>query len=145
MKIRKAKKSDMKSLLFIEKNSGHPLPQYNFTEKDFLKFMKNYTILIAENKEPLGYAILNKNFRDGSELYAICIMKKYHNKGLGTMLLKRIIKEVRRIGKNKLYSYCWHKNFPSIVFHTKNRFYIVGIDKKHYSGGETALLFCKDL
>ena len=145
MKIRRATIKDLKSLLFIEKNSGYPLPQYHFQEEDFLSFLKNDIVLIIGDKEPVGYATIKKKFRDGSELDAICILKKYHKKGLATIMLKRVIKEVRKIGKRKLYSYCWNKNFPSLKFHIKNKFYAVEITKKHYSGGETALLFCKDL
>ena len=145
MKIRKATEEDIKSLLFIDKNSGYPLPRYHFQEGDFLRFLKNGIIMIIEDKEPMGYATIKKKFRNGSELDAISILKKFHKKGLATIMLKRVVKELRRMGKKKLYSYCWHKNYPSLIFHAKNKFYAIGITKNHYSGRETALLFCKDI
>ncbi len=145
MKIRKARESDMQSLLFIDRNCGFPMPQYSFAKEHFSKFLKKEIVFIIEDKKPVGFAILKKNFRDGSELYAICVIKACHGKGVGTKILGRVIKEASKYGKKKLYSYVWQKNFRSIAFHNKNNFYVVELSNKHYSGGETAVLFCRDL
>lgn len=145
MRIRKAGEADIESLLFIDRNCGFPLPQYLFTKKHFMEFLEKETVFILKDEKPAGYAILKKNFRDGSELYAISVIKACHGKGMGTKILGRVIKETRKYGKKKLYSYVWQKNYPSIIFHAKNKFYAVETTKNHYSGGETAVLFCRDL
>ncbi len=146
MRIRKAHEEDINAIIYIENNCGYPLPQYALTEEHFLKILKGGIVLLAEiNNKPFGYATVRKSFRDGSELDAIGVLRKYHRKGVGTELLKKIISEVKRLGKKKLYSYCWQMNFPSIAFHNKNKFHVIELTRRHYSGGEIAMLFCKEL
>ena len=110
-----------------------------------LKMLKEEIVFIAENEKPIGYATIRESFRDGSEFLAIAVLEEYHNKGIGTELLKRLIIEAKKWVKEKLYSYCWHKNFPSIAFHNKNQFYIIELDGEKFPGGELAILLCKEL
>ncbi|MFC2143203.1 GNAT family N-acetyltransferase [Candidatus Aenigmatarchaeota archaeon] len=145
MKIRKAKLDDVEIMFEIEKNSGYPLEKYFTSKEHFTKMVKEGFAFILENE--MGFSVLfeNKKFSDGIELDDICVLKSEHRKGYGKMLLEHSIKFAKDKEYNKIYVYCWNKNFEALTFYKKNGFYVVTEDKGHYSGGETALVLVKDL
>jgi ribosomal protein S18 acetylase RimI-like enzyme len=145
MKIRKATTKDVKMLDNLDKKTGFVLPQYNFSKKSIEEMVKKGITIIAEDKEPVGFACLFENFKDGCELYTIEVLKSHHGKGIGTILLKEMEKTSKSLGKKKIYLYCYNKNFQAIQFYTKHNFFVIKIKKRRYSGGEDALLMCKEL
>jgi len=145
MNIRKATIKDVEILNNLDKKTGFVLPQYNFSKKSIEEMIKKGITLIAEDKEPVGFACLFEKFKDGCELYTIEVLKSHHGKGIGTILLKEMEKITKNIEKEKIYLYCYNKNFQAIQFYTKHGFFVVKIKKKRYSDGEDALLMCKEL
>lgn len=142
MIIRKATLDDADVLMKIERGSGYPLPQYYWDKSHYIKFIKEEVIFVAIDKEPVGFLLLKKEFLDGADIDSICVLKKYHGKGIADKLLRKAERECK---KKKLYVRCWNMNFSAIGFYTKNKFAVIEVKNRKYSGGETELIFCKDL
>jgi ribosomal protein S18 acetylase RimI-like enzyme len=142
MIIRKATLEDADTLMKIERSSGYPLPQYYWDKGHYVKFIKEEIVFIAVDKEPVGFLLLKKEFRDGADVDSICVLKKYHGTDVAKKLLKKAESECK---KKKLYVRCWNENFPAIGFYNKSGFAVIETNKRKYSGGETELIFCKEL
>ena len=147
MKIRRATIKDLDGLIEVTKYSGYPLPQYILTPERLKQYfnMKSFVFVAVENNEIIGYATFMHEFRDGCELHSIEVKKNFHRKGVGAALLKRVEKETKKMGKNKLYLIVYQKNFIAISFYSKHAYYISELIQGHYSGGECALLMLKDI
>lgn len=141
MIIRRATLDDVDALMKIEKGSGYPLPQYRWDRSHYRKFIKEEIVFVAIAEEPIGFVLLKKEFLDGAVIDSINILREYHGKGVAESLLKKAEESVDK----RLYARCWNMNFQAIGFYTKNKFSVIEVRKRRYSGGETELVLCKEL
>jgi ribosomal protein S18 acetylase RimI-like enzyme len=131
MKIRKANLKDIKGIIEIFKDSAVLNPRdKNFKElrgyiSDTLK-NKKFLVLIAEiDNQIIGVAItlLNDFFKTDARLIDLYVLKSQRNKGIGSLIIKQLYKELikRKITNLGLYS---ENNPKTINFYKKQGFQI---------------------
>lgn len=132
MKIRRAKKEDVKEIIKVEKGSGYHKKKFNaeaFVKKLFED--KNEIIYVAEKeKKIIGYRSFNKRNKlaDSGQL---AIVKKYQRRGIGTKLLKKSLIDAKKMGCNKMVIYVRNTNFAGIGLYNKFNFEVIGIIKQN--------------
>ena len=111
MKIRKARKSDIKQIvnLFVDGFSEKP---YNecWTEKNALNKIKDYynsgeILVIIESRTVIGFVIYHQMLWDNhNKLYIdeMVVDKAYRRKGIGTKLLNEVEKKAKEDGISNL-------------------------------------------
>ena len=63
---------------------------------EYCEKVKEYEFIVIYNaKEEIGFASIKDNSEFVSELYVLGIMKKYHRKGIGKLLMEYLCKELR--------------------------------------------------
>lgn len=146
--IRKASKDDAMSIAEIEAKSG-----YRWAEciKDELKLAKKIIsssslLYIAEHKsEAVGYFALTIRNKI-ADISFLSVKKRYHNRGIGTKLLNRMIKLAKKNNKaSKMRIDVWAKNFPAIGLYNRFGFYVIKVRKRHYPNGDDKLVMEKML
>jgi [ribosomal protein S18]-alanine N-acetyltransferase len=127
MKIRKAKKEEIKELCKIEMSSGYHKNKFDF-EPYLQKAFNNDTEIFCseEEKKLIGYITLNK---DG-EIGFIAVLKKNQGKGIGTMLIKKVIFFAKQKKFKKIFLDVKNDNIFAIIFYLKNGFTISKLYKK---------------
>ena len=92
------------------------------TEKGLSKFSDDNTTLVLEiNNEVVGfshYAEANQEkFPDYGEIRALYIIGKYKGHGFGRKLVEESIKELKKMGFNKMIICCLRDNIPANKFY----------------------------
>ena len=92
------------------------------TEKGLSKFNDDYTTLILEvDNEVVGfshYATANQErFPECGEIRALYIIGKYKGHGFGRKLVEESIKELKKMGFNKMIICCLRDNLPANEFY----------------------------
>jgi phosphinothricin acetyltransferase len=91
-------------------------------------------VLENESSEVVGWCALKlvskRECYKGVAEVSIYLDNKYQNKGLGSVLLKKMILDSENHGFWTLQANIFSENEASIKFHQKNGFLIVGIRKK---------------
>ena len=82
---------------------------------------------------------------DEAQINFFAIERKYRKKGLGTYLMRFLIKECQMLKIKKLYLEVSHNNFPAESFYNRFDFSTVGIRRNYYKDGSNALLKEKKL
>ncbi|MBI2629520.1 GNAT family N-acetyltransferase [Candidatus Pacearchaeota archaeon] len=145
MKIRKATIKDAEQIADIECNSGY---KWRESKKEELKIVNKFfksknLVYIISSKEISGYFVLA--FRNKkAHLDFLSIRKKYHNKGIGTKLLKFAVNLAKKNAK-VIQVQVWSKNYPAIHVYKKQGFQISKIKKRHYKNGDDKLVMEKIL
>lgn len=133
MKIRKATQRDIKDLEKVEMSSGYHKKKFNFVPYlEELFNNKNY-VFCAEDKDILiGYITLNKK----GEIAYLAVLKKFHGKGIGNKLLKRVISFARKNKIKRLFLDVRNDNLSAINLYLRNKFIVVGLHKKKIGKNE---------
>ena len=82
---------------------------------------------------------------DEAQVNYFAINKKFQRQGLGTFLMKFLIKECNKLKINKLLLEVSENNSAAESFYNNFDFITVGIRKNYYSDGSNALLKEKEL
>ena len=82
---------------------------------------------------------------DEAQINFFVVDKKYRKKGLGSYLMRYLIKECKKLNINKLSLEVSQTNFTAEKFYNSFDFSTVGIRSKYYKDGSDALLKEKKL
>lgn len=139
MNIKKASQVNYKDLAYIEFNSGYIWSDYSLQEEEKLakEHIGQADIFIAYEKEnPLGYVsiICEDNIADLS----ISVHKDHQNKGIGSLLMEKIIIFCRGKNIKKIILEVWEHN-SAIYLYKKFNFKITGKKEKFYKNGDSKL------
>lgn len=98
MKIKKAKKSDVKRLIRLDKEANKEIKWWSSIKpSEFLKLIKkkNLIYIAEQNKEIIGY--LNGNIKDKQLILDdIYIKKNFRNRGIAKKLIKKFISDWKK-------------------------------------------------
>jgi len=98
------------------------------------------TYIIAKlGKEILGFAGIIDTV-DQMEITNIVVKKNYRNKGIGNILLNKLISISKEINKNEIILEVNENNIPAIKLYEKNGFKKCGLRKKYYNNTDNAII-----
>ncbi len=127
IKIRKAKKEDIKNLAKIEMSSGYHKRKFNFEPYLQELFEKKAEIFCAEDKNIIrGYITLSN---DG-EIDFLAVSRKFQGEGIANSLLEKVISFAKHKRIKKLYLDVRNDKFSAIGLYLKNEFMITSAYKK---------------
>ena len=127
--IFKASLNDLNYILQIEQDSFNKIDRFSKnTFKYFLKHKKLWIVKI--NHKIVGYFILIC-YKKSIRIYSIAVLRKYRNKGIGSNILKFIIKFGKFLKKEKILLEVRISN-KSIKLYKKFEFKIKNILKNYY-------------
>lgn len=150
--IRKYKKSDFENLVDCDFNSGHPFYSDKTKKseiRDWLKnkFKKNIEkfYVYVKDKKIIGAIGFNENFfaPNSCEITYLAVLKDYHNKGIGTELIRFIEEKARKMRYRSVYLYTGKINKNAQRFYKNKGYELYAKLLDHYSWGEDAVLFRK--
>jgi ribosomal-protein-alanine N-acetyltransferase len=136
-RIKRATESDLPKIVLIE-NSSFDQP-YPF---DMLKkLLQQYgdSFLVAEESGKLvGYC--SASMKGGSaHLISIGVLREYRRRGVGTSLLKHLIRFLRKGGVDELWLEVKSENKEAVSLYEKFGFERLNIVEDYYSDGSAAL------
>ena len=140
MKIRKAEKKDVKSIVSIGKKE---MLDFSFKEEDFNKYVEDpsHLVLVGEEGKVVSFISVRTSVEE-AELDAIAVSSEFQHKGIGTSLLLEAIKEL--IDKNiiNLLLDVRRKNMQAFRFYKKNGFTTTNIRQNYYPAPNVDDAFC---
>lgn len=132
MKIRKANVQDIDKIVSVEMSSGY---QKNPIESDLRKLFVNF----FNSKKPCAYILYDGDkvvghfglrvINNNCVLDYLAIIKKYHGKGFGKLLLNKIILVSKKLNCKKVKLSVRDNNAPAINLYKKYDFEIIGKNK----------------
>lgn len=111
---------------------------YNILKSELENTRSQYIVLKAEN-EILGFAGIIDTL-DQMEITNIVVRKDMRNKGIGNILLNRLIELSKENKKNTIFLEVNSNNLVAIKLYEKNGFKKVGLRKKYYNNTYDAIL-----
>lgn len=123
-------------------------PIYNsdfdeFWSTDILKSEldnKNSFYIVAKcNTEIVGFAGIWKSV-DDVHITNIAVKKNFRKKGIGTLLLKKLISLTKQLQFKELTLEVNSSNIPAIQLYSKFAFKILGTRKKYYNNTDDAII-----
>ena len=127
MKIAKATRKNIDEIVNVEMNSGyHDRPVESDIRKLFIDFfnLKNiYIYILKDGKNVIGYFAF-RVVRNNCELDYIAIINKYQGKGLGKLLLNKVILLCKVLKLSKIELPVRHSNDVAINLYKKYGFEI---------------------
>lgn len=111
---------------------------YNILKSELENTRSQYIVLKAEN-EILGFAGIIDTL-DQMEITNIVVRKDMRNKGIGNILLNKLIELSKENKKNTIFLEVNSNNSVAIKLYEKNGFKKVGLRKKYYNNTYDAIL-----
>ncbi len=127
MKIRKAKKDDVKSLVKVEMSSGYHKKKFNFEPYLQELFENNCGVFCAEEK---GIIVGYITFDNKGEISFLAVTRKMQGRGIANLLLKKIISFAKQNKMKKLFLDVRNDNFPAAILYLKNGFVVTSLHEK---------------
>jgi ribosomal protein S18 acetylase RimI-like enzyme len=132
MKILKATHKNMEEIVNIEMSSGyHKSPIKSDLKKFFVTFFNlthSYAYILKDGRDGVGYFAFRK-VRDCCELDYFAISKKHQGKGLGKLLLNKVILLCKKLGLHKINLSVRNSNKKAINLYKKYSFESTGKKK----------------
>ena len=138
MKIRKAKKEDMKDIQDLryllgkyDKSLGLNIavPEWGYTEvgkKDLEYFLNEQYIYVAEDDEKIVGFITGEIFKKKAwynvqlgSINNIFVLEEYRNKGIGKALMQTMIDALKEVGITNIQLDTYNKNSKAIKFYER--------------------------
>jgi len=144
-KFRKMEEKDLKQVLEIEKVS-FPHGGWNETQYEYeihSNTVANPYVLYLDD-ELIGYYSLWEMFENTS-IATIAVKENYRNKGIGNILLSKIIEQSIEKGFVSIDLEVRKSNESAIRLYKYNKFKVISTRKGYYSNGEDAYIMVKDL
>ena len=110
--------------------------------KSELENINSKYIVAKENKQIVGFAGIIVT-PDRVEITNIVTKKNKRKKGIGTILLDKIIEMAKQTGKDSISLEVNEKNYIAINLYKKFGFEQVGIRKNYYNGTNNAFIMTK--
>ena len=123
------------------------MPNYQNWSADYYRtLLKSKNSIFHIEEFGFGFARFSK---DEGEIIMIMIDPSFRHKGRGTLLLKKLLDDLKSIGCKKIFLEVGSNNEGAIALYKKNNFEKIGERKEYYSlktGGKlNALVFRKVL
>ncbi len=90
-----------------------------------------------ENEELIGYLLSDSQIGGVVQIHWLAVLRKYRGKGVGSALLKELEEMAVKEGAHNIQLYSDEVN---LEFYKKNRYEILGFDKKGYYGTDNYLM-----
>lgn len=104
-------------------------------------------IFIEENGKTIAFASYGEIpcTKNRYDLYWIVVHNNYRNKGLGSILLAEVEKEINESGGKSIYveTSSKEKYIPTRAFYTKNNYTVEAEMKDFYEDGDNKVVFIK--
>lgn len=160
-KIKNAENNDVDLLLdmkldiifnseeILELNKNEMEKIVNYSEEEIRANLSEYKLVSEDETIVATYAVVEYN--DGKLIDTIYVKPYYRNKGIGTKILNRIIKE----NYQPIYLWVYRSNKKAIDLYeklgfiiqdeTENKFFMINKNIKRENDRIKAKLFCKDV
>ncbi|MEE9525670.1 MAG: GNAT family N-acetyltransferase [Candidatus Woesearchaeota archaeon] len=153
--IRDYKESDFDALVDLDYNSDHPFyirdktkkPEIrSWLKKKFKKNLEKFYVFI-KNKEIVGAVGYNKHFfaPNSCEITYLAVKREYHRQGIATKLMNFMENTAKKARYRSIYLYTGKTNKTARKFYKKKGYKLYAKLPDHYTWGEDAVLFRKDL
>ena len=143
MRIKKVTLQDLKKIVVLERETFEENAFSKQTLKRLIEdnefFLK---IEIGKLKKALaGFVIAIKDRKDRANIINFLINPKYHHHGIGTILLRKIVEEIRTIKDiKKIVLNVNVNNYNAIKLYKKHHFKITKEIENYYNNGESSYL-----
>lgn len=103
-----------------------------------------YGVLCEDGGEIIGYGGITVT-ADTADIDNIAVTEVYRGGGVGTRILKELIKAAKKIGAKKVFLEVRVSNSNAMKLYLKNGFNGVYARTRYYSDGEDGLVMVKEL
>ena len=126
MEIRNYKSSDKNSIIFLWKKVFDPQKPYNDPETSInMKTKQNDNLFfVAEEKNQIIGTIIAGFDGHRGWIYSLALHPQHRRKGVGTQLVKKAIRELKKLGCLKVNLQINSDNYEVAEFYKKNGFLI---------------------
>lgn len=136
--------SQLSSEVFLEYGNYDEIVPAWFSEPGVM------TLVILENTEPLGFAMLAVERRERNQtpsvhVLAIAISPRQQRNGLGSTLLGGVEEFARKFGIRRVRLNTAEVNQQALSFFLKAGYEVIGSEKRFYPEGQSALIMTKEL
>jgi len=139
IKIRKAKTEDIDLIIDIQKRDEFDHSYYITRQRLNGLFARGEIFFIAFCKDKaVGFASVYIEIR--ARLHFLSVAKEYMGRGIGSLLMQKIINEVKKKRKKMIYVYTETRS-PIEQFFIKNGFKKAGYFKDRFGKGKDANIF----
>lgn len=104
---------------------------YNILKDELNCENSNYVVAKTLNDEIVGFAGIKTVFNE-SDIMNIVVKKSFRNKGIGSLLLKKLIDVSTSLNVTSITLEVMEENFSAIHLYEKFGFEIIGIRKNYY-------------
>ena len=137
MTLREITSEDMVSLEALDKKCFSEAVRYNRHALDFYLSLPNSIGLIqTDNDIILGFIIANMLTDDTFNIVTIDVEPIYRRQGIGTDLIKAVIRIIQEWKMSKISLQVAEDNIPAINFYLKHGFQIMKKLPKYYPHGD---------
>ncbi|MEK6936645.1 MAG: GNAT family N-acetyltransferase [Nanoarchaeota archaeon] len=124
MKIRKARKKDIKYCVELSRINELQLDTRKYPDQKYFKEFLGPLFIVAEEKENIiGYVLGEKEKAGLSSLNLMTVHKTYRGKGIGKLLLDKFCENSKRLGLKEVYLFAPKWNKKTLNFYEKKGFY----------------------
>ena len=99
-------------------------------------------IVVKDDEKIIGFAGIWISPID-VEITNIVTKKTERKKGIGTLLLEKLIEMARETGRDNISLEVNENNITAIKMYEKNGFKVIGIRKRYYNGKDNAIIMTK--
>ena len=135
--------SDFGELIFEIHNNVMPENDKMTRNCFFDEFNQNtrkYYVAVDENNIPVGYIGVFDSF-DDYNIIGIAVDNNYQKKGIGSLLLQKVIEEAKLNNIKSLSLEVDEKNEKAINFYKNKGFEVTNIRKKYYKDNDAYIMW----
>lgn len=112
---------------------------YNILSQELLSKNSKYFVAKEANNNIVGFAGV-QFIIDEADITNIVVKKNYRNKGIGSILLEKLISISKKNNMSCITLEVNENNINAIKLYNKYNFKTTGIRKKYYNGTDNALI-----
>ncbi|RLB23747.1 MAG: hypothetical protein DRG76_03310 [Deltaproteobacteria bacterium] len=148
--LRKAGEEDRQFIRYLSKKVFREYGPYDITIPRWFDSGAVVTIVAFMESLPVGFAILGPlvskmPISGESELLAIAVEPTRQRRGIGSLLMERILDEAKSLGIRRISLHTAQRNIPAQRLFKKYGFVIKEKKTNFYVGGQDAVLMRKEL
>ena len=102
-----------------------------------------FGFILERENAPAGYVTLDKGL-DDADIEEIFVFPQFRKLGVATLLIKKVVEELKVQGINRLLLEVREGNHPARRLYEKNNFIKINERKKYYQNGENAVIYLKE-
>lgn len=117
----------------------------NFDEKFYIEYIENKKVLVAKEKDVVGYILFNQ-ILDEAEIYKIVVSKDFRNKQIAYNLIEFLIKELKLRDVSKIFLEVRENNIPARNLYKKCGFVEIRKIVDYYNNpNENGIMMLKEV